>query len=203
MVTVVFDPAGSALQRVGLQLAGPPLRFAPPHDESGALQYFQVLGNGRQAHVERRGQLTDGSLAERNPGKDGPPRGVGQRCEGGAQGIRHGYLTDQLFNRSVNYATAGAMASSTSAHLHETAHRPRGRGRAVLDSELYEHLLEMFVHRSWADGQNLPDLAIGLAATDPQQHLSFPRRQLETSLQQLPVSGFAHFREAEQQLVRA
>src|SRR5690606_10072016 len=60
---VVLEPIGHLAQRARLEPAGPPLRLAPAHDQPGMLQDLQVLGHGRQADVEGRGELGHGRLA--------------------------------------------------------------------------------------------------------------------------------------------
>src|SRR6185312_6694871 len=54
---VVLHPIRDLTQRLRGQAAWPPLRLAPPSDQSGALQDLQVLGHGGQGHVERLGEL--------------------------------------------------------------------------------------------------------------------------------------------------
>ena len=53
----------------------------------------------------------------------------------------------------------------------ERTHRDSGSRGAILDTELYEDLLKVLVHRSRADIQDLANIAIGLAAAHPQQYL--------------------------------
>src|SRR2546423_6350855 len=57
---VVAHPVGDVLERTGIETAGSPLRIAASSDEPGALEHFEVLGDRRQAHVERLRQLVDG-----------------------------------------------------------------------------------------------------------------------------------------------
>src|SRR5882762_6117767 len=56
---VVLDPVGDALERIGLKPAGTPLRLAAALDQASALEHFEVLGNGGQAHLEGLGQFHD------------------------------------------------------------------------------------------------------------------------------------------------
>ena len=58
----------------------------------------------------------------------------------------------------------------------------RGRG-AVLDAQFHEDLLEMFVDRPGADVEDFADLAVGLAAADPQQDLGFALGEREMPLE--------------------
>src|SRR5690606_40039790 len=50
---VAFDPVHGLLQSLGCQPAWTPLRIDIHQDEAGALQHFQVLGDGGLAHLER------------------------------------------------------------------------------------------------------------------------------------------------------
>src|SRR4051812_23612469 len=98
---VELDPRGGVLQRPRLQPARPPLRFAAAGDEPRALEHLQVLGNRRQGHVERLGQLVHRRLPPRQPPENRPPSRVGKGRERGAEGVRHrctDYLTDRLIN---------------------------------------------------------------------------------------------------------
>src|SRR6266508_4128900 len=54
-------------ERTGLEPGGPPLPLPAPRDQPRPLQHLQVLGDRRQAHLERRRQLGDGRLARRQP----------------------------------------------------------------------------------------------------------------------------------------
>src|SRR3954447_5886973 len=54
---VFFEPLVDFLERTHLDAAGPPLRLAATRDQSGALQYLEMLRDGRKAHLERFGQL--------------------------------------------------------------------------------------------------------------------------------------------------
>src|SRR5690606_12977221 len=50
---VVLDPLRGGIQGLRLEPRRAPLAFAAAHDEPGALQHLEVLGDRRQAHVER------------------------------------------------------------------------------------------------------------------------------------------------------
>src|SRR5271169_3680684 len=86
---VVFHPACNVLQRTRLQPARPPLSLTAARDQSGTFQHFQMLGNCRHAHRERRGQFRDRGFPRRQPRQNRPPRGVRQRPESLAQVICH------------------------------------------------------------------------------------------------------------------
>jgi hypothetical protein len=55
--------SATSLSGFGWIRHGPPLRLTPAHDQPGALEHAQVLGDGRHAHVERLGELGDRALA--------------------------------------------------------------------------------------------------------------------------------------------
>jgi len=93
----VLGPFGDALKRSGLKTAGAPLGFASARDESGALENFQVFGDGRQAHLKRFGEFGDAGAARGEAGEDRATGGVGEGGESGAKAVRgHLYLTYRL-----------------------------------------------------------------------------------------------------------
>ena len=63
------------------------LRVARARDQAGALQHLQMLGNRRQAHVERLGEFQHRRFAEREPRQDRPPCRIGEGREGGAEAV--------------------------------------------------------------------------------------------------------------------
>src|SRR5438105_3259579 len=64
---VMLDPIGDVLEVTRLEAAGPPLSLAPARDQAGTLQDLEMLGNARQAHFERFGQLGDRGFSAREP----------------------------------------------------------------------------------------------------------------------------------------
>ena len=80
-------------------------------------------------------------------------------------------------------------------------HRARSGRGAILDAEFYEHGLQMFVHRAWADRENFADFAIGLSAANPQQDLGFAAGERQTLLQHLFFGSEIDFGEAKQDLI--
>ena len=54
--------------------------------ETGSFENPEMLGNRRQRHFERFGQLRNHGFAPRQPGQDGAARGIGERSE---RGIEH------------------------------------------------------------------------------------------------------------------
>ena len=86
---IFLEPVVGFLERARLDPAGPHLRVAAARDQAGALEHLQMLGDRRQAHVERLGELQHRRFAEREPRKDGAPRRVGKGREGGAEAVGH------------------------------------------------------------------------------------------------------------------
>src|SRR6187455_1130030 len=54
---IILEPLIDRLQRLRLDLAGPPLRLAAARDQACTLQHLEMLGDGRAADVEWLGQL--------------------------------------------------------------------------------------------------------------------------------------------------
>lgn len=63
-----------------------------------------MFGNCWLRHREGLGQICNGGLSFGKTSQNGPPRGIGQRCEGGIEivGVRLS-ITCQLHNRTVIY----------------------------------------------------------------------------------------------------
>src|SRR5580658_1330280 len=64
---VMLQPIRGVLEWTRLEPTWPPLCVAATHDQPGAFQHFQVLGNAGKAHGERLGQFGDRNLARRKP----------------------------------------------------------------------------------------------------------------------------------------
>ena len=60
---VMISPIRNFLERFRLQPSRPPLPLPAPRDEPGSLQHLQMLGDRRQADIERRRQFQDRRLA--------------------------------------------------------------------------------------------------------------------------------------------
>ena len=90
--------------------------------------------------------------------------------------------------------------ASQAALLCERFHRRRRRG-AVFHPHLGENLFEMLVDGARADAENLADLAIGLAAADPQQHFGFAIGQPVALRQQALFGTGADLGDAEQPFI--
>jgi hypothetical protein len=58
-----------------------------------------MFGDGRQAHLKRLGQLSDGDLAGDKTGQDGAPGGIGKCGKGGAEAIG----SHNVLNLEVKY----------------------------------------------------------------------------------------------------
>src|SRR2546426_2328310 len=87
---IVLQPVGGLLERSRLEPAGPPLRLATARDQTGALQYLEVLGDGGKAHLEGLGQVRDRRLAPGETSQDRAPGGIGEGREGRAEALgRH------------------------------------------------------------------------------------------------------------------
>jgi len=82
---VAVDPGGRLAHRARDEAAAPAAALAAALEQAGALQHAQVLGDRRQGHAERVGQLADGRLAGPQPRQDGAPRRVREGREGIAQ----------------------------------------------------------------------------------------------------------------------
>src|SRR3989442_803250 len=94
---VVLDPVGDVLERIGLQPARPPLRFAPALDQARAFEDLEVLGHGRKADLEGLGQFQDRGFTRGEARENRPPRGIGEGGKGGAEMIgRHVQWNRQL-----------------------------------------------------------------------------------------------------------
>src|SRR5438128_464933 len=90
---IFFEPIVDAFQRPRLDPAGPPLRFAPPRDQPGALQHLEMLGDGGAAHLEGLGEFADRRLTQGESREDRATRGIGEGCKRGAEAVRrHGVL---------------------------------------------------------------------------------------------------------------
>src|SRR6266542_1968057 len=101
---IVLRPLGDLFERRRFEPAGAPLRLAAARDEAGALEHAEVLGNGRAADRERRGNLFDRGRAGGEAGENRAARRVGEGGKGRTQVIRcHLYITTRLTNRMVIY----------------------------------------------------------------------------------------------------
>ena len=61
--------------------------------------------------------------------------------------------------------------------------RHRSGGGAGFYAEFYVHVLQVFVHRAWAEAEDVADVAVGLAAGHPLQHFHFSFGEQVTAAQ--------------------
>lgn len=87
-LAVTLDPVHGLRQSLRFQFAWAPLRIDAHRDEARALKHFQMLGNGRLAHLERPGEFRHRGLSRGQPGKDRAAGGVGQSSEGEVEAFR-------------------------------------------------------------------------------------------------------------------
>jgi len=91
--------------------------------------------------------------------------------------------------------------------LYSTRKSPDGGrrgGGTIFDAKLYEYLLKMLVDGARADIEYLADVAIGLAAADPQKHFRFTCGQYKGCLQIRAVAlgaGVPRLGQSKQQFV--
>ena len=71
-MAVLLCPLGNFLQGRYVDGAGSILRFLPLCDQAGTLQYSDVLGNGRQTHIERLGEFVNGCFPFRQAAPKSP-----------------------------------------------------------------------------------------------------------------------------------
>jgi hypothetical protein len=81
----VFDPTGGFFQRIGLEMARSRLGFATARYQASSFQDLQMLGNGRHAHIERLGEISNGSVTGCEARQDSSARGIGQGGERGSE----------------------------------------------------------------------------------------------------------------------
>jgi hypothetical protein len=86
-LAVVADPVGGLCERRGLEAAVPHPTFLLRPNQSRSLQGIDVFHDRGQGHGDRPAQSGDRGFAQRQPGQDRPPRGIGQRREGRVQGF--------------------------------------------------------------------------------------------------------------------
>src|SRR5712691_1734577 len=97
VASVVLDPVGDVLERIGLEPAGPPLRLAAALDQARALEDLEVLGDCGKADVERLGQLQDRGFARGETREDRAPRGIGEGGKSRAEAVG-GHGSVAVFN---------------------------------------------------------------------------------------------------------
>jgi hypothetical protein len=83
---VLRDPGGRVFHRFGGQPAAVHAAVDFALQQPGGFQHAEVLGNGRQRHLERLCQFSDHRCAARQPRQQGPAGGIGERAKSGIQG---------------------------------------------------------------------------------------------------------------------
>src|SRR5215470_18500578 len=87
--TIFLEPVIGLFQRFCIDAARTHLSVARACDQARTLENLQVLGDRRQADIERFGEFQHRGLAEREARKDRAPRRIGEGCEGRAQTVAH------------------------------------------------------------------------------------------------------------------
>lgn len=75
---VMFEPICCILQRLCLEPARTPLSIAAAFNQAGVFQHIQMLGDGREAHVERPGKFGHRLVTGGKAGKNRTPGGIRQ-----------------------------------------------------------------------------------------------------------------------------
>src|SRR5690348_12496788 len=88
-LAIVFRPFGDFANGVRLECAKVLASFPMSFNEPGGFEIGEVFGNGLLRNGERGGEFVDRSGTDREPVKDGPPGGVGERGESEAQLIHN------------------------------------------------------------------------------------------------------------------
>ncbi|HXT16260.1 MAG TPA: hypothetical protein VN706_11560 [Gemmatimonadaceae bacterium] len=83
----MLDPLERGAHGCGCEANAADASVALHVGEPGTPQHVHVLRDGRERHVEAGGELLDRALAQREPGQDFAPRGIGQCTERGVQGV--------------------------------------------------------------------------------------------------------------------
>jgi hypothetical protein len=101
---VLFEPLRSICEGLSFEAARAALGVAAARDEAGALEDFEVLGDGGLGHLERLDQLVDGGIAGGEACEDGAASGIGEGGESGVESIGRGHcITFGLYNHLVIY----------------------------------------------------------------------------------------------------
>lgn len=78
LAAMLLDPDRGLIEGLLLHREGAPLRMSRARDEPRPLQHFQMLGDRRPAHGERRRDLADGRRSLSKPRKGPTARRVGE-----------------------------------------------------------------------------------------------------------------------------
>jgi len=82
---VVFDPTGGFFEWIGFEMTRARLGIASTCDEARSFQDFQMLGDGRHAHLERLGEIGHGSVTGCEARQDSSAGRIGEGGEGGSE----------------------------------------------------------------------------------------------------------------------
>ena len=80
-LAVTIEPIVDLLEPISFEPAWTPLRLAAAGDQTGALQHFEMPGDGRTTYIERLGQFVNGCLTRGQARQDGAPRRIGKGCK--------------------------------------------------------------------------------------------------------------------------
>ena len=86
---VPLDPLRHEVEHLRLQVHRAALCLPAAADQAGVLEHLQVLGDGLEGHVVRRGDRVDRGVAHRQPGDDVAPGRVGEGREHLRQLVAH------------------------------------------------------------------------------------------------------------------
>ena len=90
-LAIAFQPFGRVGERSSFDTPGAPLGVDGARNEPSAFEHFEVLGDGRLAHVEGLDKLVHCGFAGSEASKDGTARGIGESGEGGIELLGSGH----------------------------------------------------------------------------------------------------------------
>ena len=96
----MLDPTGDVAEGLGGEAAGAPLGVAAALDEVGAFEDFEVFGDGGEGDCERLGEFGDGGFTIGESREDFAARWVGERVEGGTEGVSFDGGCGHLFHQT-------------------------------------------------------------------------------------------------------
>jgi hypothetical protein len=96
-LSALLDPCDGLAHRLRAQPAAVDAPFLVAVEQAGPFEDTQVPRDGRRRHLERRGQISDRSLAVREALQDAPPDRIGQS---GEDGVERG---GSILNHRVKY----------------------------------------------------------------------------------------------------
>ena len=103
----MLNEGGGVLERVGGEAAAVDATFDFALEQAGGFEDAEMLGDGRQGHLEGSGKGLDRGFALGEASEDGAARGVGESAEGGIEsGVRRGR---GIVNHMVYYCRGPAV----------------------------------------------------------------------------------------------